>query len=114
MAGVKNEDVPDVFKFMTDIWRFMKRFWLPEDNEEYWKDISCESRKLLDEYRQDFCVALVCFVLEYLKWKYKKNKGKTKLDFNTWLYVDRAELAKTKRAKLFEEKWKNDREKKLE
>lgn len=90
MAGVKNSDIPDIFEFMGEMWAFMKSVWIPEDSTEYWENTACEAQKLLDKYRHDFCVAAVCFVLEYLKWRRRKDKGTTELDFNTWLHIDRA------------------------
>ncbi len=97
MASVKNEDIPDIFEFMADVWRFMKCFWIPEDNKEYWDGAACAARELMDRHEDDFCVAFVCFILGYLKWKRRKDSGQTGLDFNTWLHIERAEMAESKR-----------------
>lgn len=96
MASVKKSDIPEISEFMSDIWTFMKSFWIPEDNEEYWMAVKDASNKILGKYDHDFCRAETCFILEYLKWRSKKDKKETEYDFNTWLYAERAEMARLK------------------
>lgn len=98
MASVKKADIPEVAEFMTDMWVFMKSFWIPEDDDEYWQDVISKSGELGEKYHHDFCVAAICFVVDYFEWKYKKSKGDTKYSFNKWLYARYAERAKIKGA----------------
>ena len=96
MASEKNSDIKCIFEFEKEMWEFMKSTWIPEYGEEYCKYVKDEANKLLVKYRHDFCIASICLYLEYLKWKHKKYKGETNLDFNTWLYADREKIFKTK------------------
>lgn len=96
MASVQKSDIPEISEFMSDIWSFMKSFWIPEDNEEYWMAVKDASSKILDKHQHDFGKAGVCFVLEYLKWKSEKESKETEYDFNTWLYMERVEILRMK------------------
>ena len=35
MASVDAKDIPIERQFMTDYWNFRKKFYVPEDNDEY-------------------------------------------------------------------------------
>lgn len=106
MAGVQKADIPEISEFMSEIWLFMKSFWIPEDSEAYWAAVKDASSKILSKYKNDFCEAETCFVLEYLKWKSKKDNKQTECDFNTWLYMERAEMVRLKIEEELEKKIK--------
>ena len=39
MAGVKKKDIPDIAAFMPEFWEFVKSVWIPEDSDQYWKEV---------------------------------------------------------------------------
>ncbi len=87
MASVKRADIPEVARFMTDIWAFMKAFWIPEDDDGYWEEVLDRAGELGRRYQHDFCKAGICFVVDYLEWRHEKDKGKTRYEFYRWLYM---------------------------
>lgn len=94
MAEVKNSDMPDVFKFMTEVWGFMKKFWIPENEDSYWRAVTEEAEGLLQNYENDFCQGYVFFVLDYLEWKQQKSSQKSNQGFVEWLYARYAQRAR--------------------
>lgn len=95
MAEVKNSDIPDIFQFMSEIWKFMKKFWIPENEDLYWESVVSEADKIMQRYGDDFCQGCILFVLDYLEWKGQKDTGGTSYRFIDWLYARYAQRAKT-------------------
>lgn len=87
MASAKKADIPEIASFMTDIWAFMKAFWIPEDDDGYWDDVIDGAGELGKRYQHDFCEAGICFVVDYLEWRYEKDRGRTGRRFSEWLYA---------------------------
>lgn len=89
MASVKNSDIPEIFEFMSEMWGFMKKFWVPEEGDEYWSSIISETDKLAQKYEDDFCKGYIFFIADYLEWKYQKSTGVTNRNFTDWKFARR-------------------------
>lgn len=53
MASVKNSDIPEIFKFMGDFWVFMKKYFVPENDDAYWKTAMAEAAELGHKYNDE-------------------------------------------------------------
>lgn len=73
MASVRKSDVPEIAEFMTRFWEFIKKYWIPEDGDEYWKPLCDDARRIGNEYPHKFCKHMMASYVDYLE---KTNKGK--------------------------------------
>lgn len=75
MASVMKKDIPQESAMMGDLWELIKKYYIPEDSEEYWdgvwKDIDGIYRKY---YPSELCKKLVLAYLAYLEEKHKAMK----------------------------------------
>lgn len=78
MASVKNSDIPEIFKFMGDFWMFMKKYFVPENDDAYWRAVMAEAAELGHKYKDDrLAVNLINAYTVYLNEKLKgAKKGK--------------------------------------
>lgn len=50
MGSVTRNEVPAEAAMMGALWNLIKRFYIPETTEEYWKELQCECEKLYRDY----------------------------------------------------------------
>lgn len=55
MAGVNKSDIPVIAAFMPDFWKAIKQFWIVEDNNSYWKELTEAMNDLYKKYPTEFC-----------------------------------------------------------
>lgn len=75
MANAKNSDNKNVFDFMSDFWKFIKKYWVlgykaGEECEDYWGEVTSEASALGQKYNEDrFAVHMILGYLDYLEEK---------------------------------------------
>ena len=62
------------FKFMTDYFKFIQKFYTPEDKDEYWSSLLEEGNKLHDKYKG--CKLAEEHILFFLNWKEREGVKK--------------------------------------
>lgn len=73
MASVTKKDIPQIAVFMTDFWKFIKKFYIPEENDGYWEELMHEAAELGHKYSEH---RLVCHLVNaYLDYLEEKQKG---------------------------------------
>lgn len=50
MGYVTRNEIPAETAMMGALWNLIKRFYVPETTEEYWKALQCECEKLYRDY----------------------------------------------------------------
>lgn len=50
MASIIGKDIPVESQFMKDYWRFRKEFYIPEQDDDYWRSLDEAANKLVYEY----------------------------------------------------------------
>jgi len=53
MASVTKQDIPEMAGFMKDFWTFIKSFWQPEDNDEYFDSLIRDGDAIWFKYDRD-------------------------------------------------------------
>ena len=71
MAGVKKKDIPDIAAFMPEFWEFVKSVWIPEDSDQYWKEVYDKAQELYQKYPVDFVKRQILGFCEYLDQKWQ-------------------------------------------
>lgn len=66
MAGVNKSDIPVEAAFMSDFWKEIKRFWITEDNDSYWMDLTKAMNDLYEKYPTEFCKGQILAFEGYL------------------------------------------------
>lgn len=62
MAAVKNSDIPEVFQMFGDVFTLLKKYYIPEQNDEFWNEMHVERAKIQEKYNTDFCHDLLTVV----------------------------------------------------
>lgn len=55
MASVKAINIPEQQKMITAIWETYKKYYYPEDNDTWWKEMLDSFRKVSDKYPTKLC-----------------------------------------------------------
>ena len=77
MASIRTEDIPQVGEFMRTLWPFMKAFWLPEDDESYWKQLIDTADELITKYdKLPIAKAYVVAFLEHQNDAWQEMRGR--------------------------------------
>lgn len=82
MASVEAKDIPVMQQFMQPFWTFIKKFYKPEDNDEYWNELSAYSNELAEKFPEELAQILILVVADYFDNKYHKRK------FPVWKRLD--------------------------
>ncbi len=75
MASVVAKDIPIEAQFMTDFWNFRKKYYIPENNDQYWANFCSEAEQLINKYPTDYCKSIILICIEDRE-KLFRQKGK--------------------------------------
>ena len=84
MAGVKKKDIPDIAAFMPEFWEFVKSVWIPEDSDQYWKEVYGKAQELYQKYPVDFVKRQILGFCEYLDQKWQDERDKAGTEEEQW------------------------------
>ena len=76
MASVTKQDIPEISVFMSDFWNFVKKYFIPEDSDQYWEEVMHEAAEIGHKYKEDRFVAYQ--INAYLDFLEEKRHGKAK------------------------------------
>lgn len=75
MASVTAKEIPEEQKFFTDLWNLRKKYYTPEDNDDYWSSMVNEFTELRDKYDKiSISYKMILIVMDDLEMRYKENK----------------------------------------
>lgn len=75
MASVTAKEIPEEQKFFTDLWNLRKKYYIPEDNDEYWNSMVNEFTELRVKYEKvSISYKMILIVMDDLEMRYKENK----------------------------------------
>lgn len=74
MASVKAKDIPEEQQMWTDIWNWRKKYYYPEDKDEWWEDMIQSSINLGEKYNTTLCKKIIYAILDDLKARGKDGK----------------------------------------
>ncbi len=76
MASVRFEKGSQEWRMFQDYWKLCQKFWIPEDNEEYWEGLSQEIDLFYEKYKDVLLTkGLALELLDSLEKKSKKRDG---------------------------------------
>lgn len=67
MASVTKNDIPQESAMMGDLWELIKKYYIPEDTEEYWDNALKAVCELHARYPSKLCRKLGLAFLGYLE-----------------------------------------------
>lgn len=77
MASVKFEKGSREWYMFQDYWKLCQKFWIPEDNDNYWEEIFREIDDFYKKYKDIILTKGIALALvECLEKVYKNNGGK--------------------------------------
>lgn len=74
MASVNKEDIPVLSAFMPHFWNWTKKYYLPEEPDEWWQEMIAEGNLLVDTYQDPLCREMVVAVMEDMERRYHENE----------------------------------------
>ena len=79
MAGVKKKDIPDISGIYAGVLGICESVWIPEDSDQYWKEVCDKAQELYQKYPVDFVKRQILGFCEYLdqKWQDERDKAGT-------------------------------------
>lgn len=54
MAAVSNKEIPEEFNLFGELWNLYKKYYHPEDNDQYWADVRKDFIELSKKYGTKF------------------------------------------------------------
>ncbi len=77
MSEIRNKEREEEHKFILDFWSFRKKFYVPEDNDEYWESLCNDANNLAVKYENNeyFNQLIVCCVND-IEGRYRKEKAR--------------------------------------
>lgn len=69
MASVTKKDIPQESAMMGDLWELIKKYYIPENTEEYWDSAYKAIYELHVKYPSELCRKLVLGFWGYLEEK---------------------------------------------
>lgn len=71
MSSVRASDIPEEQKMWTDVWNWRKKYYNPENSDDYWKQFTDDGIFLGEKYGK-LCQGIVIAVLDEVKGRWKK------------------------------------------
>lgn len=69
---VKKSDIPQEAEFMTEFWKVAKKYYIPEEGDDYWKSAIDELTELSEKYPTEFCKCIILGFVKYLEGRFCK------------------------------------------
>ncbi|MDF2608963.1 MAG: hypothetical protein K0R92_437 [Lachnospiraceae bacterium] len=71
MAAVSNKDIPDDFNMFGELFNLHKKYYYPDNTDEYWKAVHEDFKKLCQKYKTEFTEDLSFVVIKEFERKAK-------------------------------------------
>lgn len=74
MASVTAKEIPEEQKFFTELWNLRKKYYIPEDNDEYWDSAIRDFTELRTKYEKlSIAYEMVMIIINDLDKRYKED-----------------------------------------
>lgn len=77
MSEVLAKDIPTEQKFMTDYWKFRKKYYNPEDSDDYWQEVCAAADELYKQYHGEYFKEIIMTGINDLDKRYRATKRNT-------------------------------------
>lgn len=75
MASVTAKEIPEVQQFFTELWNLYKKYYIPEDNDDYWDSMINEFTELRVKYEKvSISYKMILLIIDDLEMRYKEDK----------------------------------------
>lgn len=76
MSEVLAKDIPIEQQFMTEFWRFRKKYYIPENSDNYWSDMCNSADALSDKYgRNQYMTDVIMACVNDFERRYRRIKN---------------------------------------
>lgn len=78
MASVERKDIEQEAEFMSDFWKFRKKFYLPESTDDYWQELVNAADDLSQKYgNKKYYQDLIIACCTDIDKRYREGRGRT-------------------------------------
>lgn len=71
MASVTSKDIPLEFQMFGELFNFRKKYYTPEDNDEYWRELSDSFDYLCAKYQNKYFEELMRITVKEIENRYR-------------------------------------------
>ena len=79
MASVEANQIPEEKTFMSDFWDFRKKYYQPEESDDYWTELDNAANKLSKKYEDteisDYVDQMIIVCVFEIAERWKKQTG---------------------------------------
>lgn len=75
MASVESSEIKEEFEFMKDFFRIRKKYYIPEDNDDYWEQLILEPNDLAKKYNNDYFTQLLLVMVNDIDKRAGNHRG---------------------------------------
>lgn len=72
MVTVNNKDIPEDFNMFSDLWNLYKKYYYPENNDQYWLTVRNDFLNLAKKYKSRLSEDLSLAIINELERKSKE------------------------------------------
>ena len=76
MGSVSVEEIPDEQRFFTEFWNFRKKYYIPEDDDDFWNSLINEGDALADKYNNPFFDQLMLLEFNDVDRRFSEAQGR--------------------------------------
>lgn len=80
MAGVQKKDIPIEAAMMPEVWELIKAFYIPEEDEDYWRQLQNQCEKIYNRYPSRLTFFLLKGVRDFLEEKSMRKGMRTDVE----------------------------------
>lgn len=75
MASVNTSEIPEEQQFMSDFWNYRKKYYHPEDSEEYWDGVLEDGEALGRKYNNLYFNNLIICCVDEWERQFRLSRG---------------------------------------
>ena len=75
MAGKQFDRDSEEFKFFAEYYKFVQKYYIPENTDPYWDDMLAEANLMYQKYHIDYCREIIMATIGFLERKGKSGEG---------------------------------------
>lgn len=72
MASVTSKDIPEVFQMFGDVFTLLKKYYNPEQNDEFWEYLKADIDVVYNKYNTQLCKDILLAIANDIDRRYKE------------------------------------------
>ncbi|OYO76067.1 hypothetical protein CG709_16445, partial [Lachnotalea glycerini] len=70
--SVTSKDIPEIFNMFGDVFTLLKKYYMPESNDEFWEQLKAEVDVIYSKYKTQLCKDILLAIANDIDRRYKE------------------------------------------